>query len=89
MCTINFIPGWRNIYKNDPIQIMADQGITITDELKKLVQPGVALADVTQVWTEMLRQKPDFDLTGNGLNHPNDFGHRLYAQALLQVLAAP
>jgi hypothetical protein len=49
----------------------------------------VALADVTQVWTEMLRQKPDFDLTGNGLNHPNDFGHRLYAQALLQVLAAP
>jgi lysophospholipase L1-like esterase len=59
------------------------------DELKKLVQPGVALADVTQVWTEMLRQKPDFDLTGNGLNHPNDFGHRLYAQALLQVLAAP
>ena len=59
------------------------------DELKKLVQPGVALADVTQVWTETLRQKPDFDLTGNGLNHPNDFGHRLYAQALLQVLAAP
>ena len=59
------------------------------DELKKLVQSGVALADVTQVWTEMLRQKPDFDLTGNGLNHPNDFGHRLYAQALLQVLAAP
>lgn len=59
------------------------------DELKKLVQPGVALADVTQVWTEMLKQKPDFDLTGNGLNHPNDFGHRLYAQALLQVLAAP
>ncbi|RLS76854.1 MAG: hypothetical protein DWI00_05925 [Planctomycetota bacterium] len=56
------------------------------DELKKLVQPGVALADVTQVWTEMLRQKPDFDLTGNGLNHPNDFGHRLYAQALLQAL---
>ena len=40
MCTINFIPGWRNIYKNDPIQIMADQGITITDELKKLVQGG-------------------------------------------------
>ena len=59
------------------------------DELKKLVQPGVALADVTQVWTEMLMQKPDFDLTGNGLNHPNDFGHRLYAQALLQVLAVP
>lgn len=59
------------------------------DELKKLVQPGVAMADVTQVWTEMLKQKPDFDLTGNGLNHPNDFGHRLYAQTLLRVLTPP
>lgn len=58
------------------------------DELRKLVQPGIALADVTQVWTEMLQQKPDFDLTGNGLNHPNDFGHRLYAQTLLQALVA-
>jgi hypothetical protein len=26
------------------------------------------------------------DLTGNGLNHPNDFGHRLYAQAILEYL---
>ena len=30
--------------------------------------------------------KRDLDLTGNGLNHPNDFGHRLYAQAIVSVL---
>jgi hypothetical protein len=27
-----------------------------------------------------------FDLTGNGLNHPNDHGHRLYAQGILEAL---
>lgn len=55
------------------------------DQLKLLVGPGVALADLTQVWTIMLEHKHDFDLTGNGLNHPNDFGHRLYAQTLLSL----
>jgi lysophospholipase L1-like esterase len=56
------------------------------DELTKLTGPGIALADLTAVWTEMETHKHHFDITGNGLNHPNDFGHRLYAQALLQQL---
>jgi len=56
------------------------------DELKALVAPGVALADVTAIWELMLQGKHDLDLTGNGLNHPNDFGHRLYAQAVLGLL---
>jgi lysophospholipase L1-like esterase len=59
------------------------------DEMKALAGPGVALADVTAVWELMLRHKHDLDLTGNGLNHPNDFGHRLYAQAILSLLAGP
>jgi acyl-CoA thioesterase-1 len=56
------------------------------DELKKLCGPGIALADLTAVWEIMLKHKHDLDLTGNGLNHPNDFGHRLYAQAVLSLL---
>ncbi len=56
------------------------------DELKSLVGPGVALADLTAVWEILLKHKHDLDLTGNGLNHPNDFGHRLYAQAVLSLL---
>lgn len=56
------------------------------DELKALTGPGVALADVTAVWEAQLKHKHDLDLTGNGLNHPNDYGHRLYAQTLLQSL---
>lgn len=56
------------------------------DQLQSLVGPGIAMADVTSVWDKLLRRKHDFDLTGNGLNHPNDFGHRLYAQAILELL---
>lgn len=56
------------------------------DGLASLTGPGVALADLTTVWKLMLETKHDLDLTGNGLNHPNDFGHRLYAQELLRLL---
>jgi acyl-CoA thioesterase-1 len=56
------------------------------EALRKVVSPEDALADVTEVWEIMSRQKHDLDYTGNGLNHPNDFGHRLYAQAILECL---
>jgi hypothetical protein len=61
------------------------------DVLKAFAAPGTAVADLTEVWARLLNSKADMDLTGNGLNHPNDFGHRLYAQAILKLLtsAAP
>jgi lysophospholipase L1-like esterase len=59
------------------------------DQLRELSGPDVALADLTEVWKKLLIHKHDLDLTGNGLNHPNDFGHRLYAQAILQLLSEP
>ena len=40
------------------------------------------------VWTALLARKPFFALTGNGVNHPNDFGHRIQAQAILALLHA-
>jgi hypothetical protein len=56
------------------------------DALASLSRAGVALADLTSVWTELLERKQDWDLTGNGVNHPNDFGHRVYAQVLATLL---
>ena len=56
------------------------------DQLAKLCEPGIALADMTSVWTEFLKRKKDSDLTGNGVNHPNDFGHRVYAQVISALL---
>jgi len=56
------------------------------DQLASLCKPGIALADLTSVWHEFLVRKQDHDLTGNGVNHPNDFGHRVYAQVLSALL---
>jgi acyl-CoA thioesterase I len=56
------------------------------DALAKLCQPGIALADVTSIWVDLLHCKSYYDLSGNGLNHPNDFGHRIYAQVILELL---
>jgi lysophospholipase L1-like esterase len=62
------------------------------EALKSIADPqgkpaaGVALADLTSLWTEMLKRKRDCDLTGNGVNHPSDFGHRVYASAVLSLL---
>jgi lysophospholipase L1-like esterase len=56
------------------------------DALAELCGPGIALADMTTLWTEFFQRKQDRDLTGNGVNHPNDFGHRVYAQVLSALL---
>ena len=50
-----------------------------------LVTTNVALADVTTPWIEILKKKPYSDLSGNNVNHPNDFGHRLYAHVILDL----
>ena len=57
--------------------------------LASLERPGVVLADLTSVWLRMLERKRPTDLTGNGVNHPNDYGHRLYAQTILALLVDP
>ncbi len=55
-------------------------------ELEAKMGATVVVADVTQLWKDILARKPYYDLTGNGLNHPNDFGHRLYAQVIGELL---
>lgn len=59
------------------------------DALASLEGPGVALADLTSVWIRVLERKRHTDLTGNGVNHPNDHGHRLYARTILALLVDP
>ncbi|MBS0630760.1 MAG: SGNH/GDSL hydrolase family protein [Verrucomicrobia bacterium] len=55
------------------------------DELLTLRAPGLAVADVTSLWAWVVERKRFLDLAGNGVNHPNDFGHRLYADVLLAL----
>src|SRR5262245_43759956 len=46
------------------------------DALGGLCEEGVVLADVTSLWSALLTRKSQYDLSGNGINHPNDFGHQ-------------
>lgn len=46
--------------------------------------PGVAVADLTSVFEEILKYKSYTDFS-TGLLHPNDFGHRVYADVLLAM----
>src|SRR5690606_13675663 len=47
---------------------------------------GVAVSDVNQLWNEELRAgKTPESLLLNNINHPNDYGHSIYAQAFQQL----
>jgi lysophospholipase L1-like esterase len=56
------------------------------DALAALCCESAVLADMTTMWTDLLGRKSIYDLTGNGVNHPNDFGHRVYAEVVLALL---
>jgi len=56
------------------------------DALLGMKQPGIAVADMTTVWQDILAVKKFSDLTANGINHPNDFGQRTYAHVVLQLM---
>ena len=46
----------------------------------------VGFADLHAVWDFFARRKDFYDLTGNGVNHPNDYGHRILSNGILSVL---
>jgi len=56
------------------------------DEYNKLKGEGIAVMDVTTPHKYLLSRKSYRDMTGNNLNHPNDFLCRLYAQTALACL---
>lgn len=64
-----------------------------TDEYEKVLNTlsidndNVVSVNLTEVWRDILKQKSYVDITGNGINHPNDFGYRIIAEALLTTLA--
>ena len=49
--------------------------------------PFVSVADMTQIhWDILAKGKRYRDMTGNNINHPNDFIARVYAQVILKTL---
>lgn len=56
------------------------------EELDKLAKTGIVVADLTGVTKELLKHKNYQDLTGNNINHPNDYLARWYAQFISGLL---
>ena len=61
------------------------------DAMLKMQGPGIAVADLTSVHQELLKKKAFIDMSGNNVNHPNDYLVRWYAQTIsaLLVLSTP
>ena len=55
-------------------------------ELMKLEGEACAIANVTDMHKHLLTRKRYYDMSGNNVNHPNDFLARLYAQVLLRTM---
>ena len=70
-----------------PVDIRTDEeGIHISKHVPTCHCCGT-VDDVQKVWKKFLERKDFYDLSGNGVNHPNDYGHRIYASVLLHLLA--
>lgn len=54
--------------------------------LQALEAPGVAVADMTTFHKHLLMRKRFCDMSGNNVNHPNDFLARAYAHVLWQTV---
>ncbi len=54
--------------------------------LTALEKEGVCVADMTTVHCDLLARKAFRDMTGNNVNHPNDFLSRVYAQVMLRTM---
>lgn len=59
------------------------------DMLLELESEGIAVADVTAMHEAFLRRKPYRDMTGNNVNHLNDFLARLQCQVVLETVGRP
>ena len=60
--------------------------VAFKEVLQALTGQGIVMVDMTAVHTTLLKRKPFQDMTGNNINHPNDFLIRWYAQQIAGVL---
>ena len=77
----------NRLANTEPLHFWAHQDEQ-EESLKALCGEGIALANVQGIQKEMEKKKRYPDLTGNLLNHPNDYLARIQAQVIAAVLEA-
>ena len=70
----------------NPVTTYAGTQATYKAVLDQLAGTGVVVMDMTGLHQTLLSTKRFQDMTGNNVNHPNDFLSRAYAQALATIL---
>ncbi len=74
-------PGWMAFHSNRDAEIRP----YVFDLLALAAERHLAVADVSSRWASLWKQGlPYSTLLKNGLNHPDDRGHQLFADELLQ-----
>ncbi len=66
-------PASTECYRNQPLY---------ADAAQSLVKEGVAHLNMTSVWQWLLKKKEYCEISGNNLNHPNDFSYRFYGDGI-------
>ena len=56
------------------------------EELKAAGDDRVCVANITEIHRQILENKRYYDMTGNNVNHVNDFMARVYAQTVFQTV---
>ncbi|HWB01275.1 MAG TPA: hypothetical protein VG713_22450 [Pirellulales bacterium] len=59
----------------------------LRDEALQISRAGMALVDMTSPHQTIIEHKNYLDTSRNGVNHPNDFLQRVYAQRVVEVLS--
>lgn len=70
----------------NPLSVFSGLQSSYKTELDKLAVNGIVIADMTGVHSTLLQYKSYQDMTGNNINHPNDYLVRWYAQFICGLL---
>ncbi|MEI7502782.1 MAG: SGNH/GDSL hydrolase family protein [Paludibacter sp.] len=70
----------------NPESNFVGQQVNYNAVLQELKKEGIAVVNMTGVHQELLKHKMFRDMTGNNINHPNDFLQRWYAQQISGLL---
>lgn len=66
---------------NEDCKSVYKEQVHYIDGLRALEQKGITVVNMTEVFTWLLKRKRYCEISGNNLNHPNDFGYRFYTDA--------